>query len=506
MLNDARASGFLGRSLKAQLVLGKAVFDGGDFAVFKLFVGSGLHRGHSSRWFFSACQRGRLDFLHVIQDVGAAAVNAVDPVAKLTPLRAASQRGHCAVVRFLLAHGAGFAGEEAVAQTSFDLAVAGGHEDVVREFLKCADLPPAHAPLLAAIRKKHIRVMRLLLADGRIAAGSDAFIEAARCGFAEGIAALFVQLGIPDFQGRPLSPLHAAVHAGRPEVVAAILESGRALVNFPDREARVPLHYAALAGIDAIIEMLLDIDEIDVNVRDLHGQTPLHFAAENGRGACVAKLLARPEVEATARDRDGRTPLHLAVIHCQRAVVAVLLANGVDVPDGRGFTPLHSACDHGFYEIVCLLVRSGASLAERTPDEWTALHLAARNGHADVAGHLIGKAIGLLNEKTRDGQTALHLACIGRSVEAVRVLIEEDGILANERAGNGKTALHFAATFGFTDGVKLLLDSGKVDAEIKDDRGVKAVDLARKYRRAGVTKLLEAMERNRNDPETQQNS
>jgi hypothetical protein len=49
MLNDARASGFLNRSLKAQLVMAKAVFDGGDFAVFRLFVGSGLHRGHASR-------------------------------------------------------------------------------------------------------------------------------------------------------------------------------------------------------------------------------------------------------------------------------------------------------------------------------------------------------------------------------------------------------------------------------------------------------------------------
>jgi hypothetical protein len=70
-------------------------------------------------------------------------------------------------------------------------------------------LPPAHARLLAAIREKHVRVMRLLVADGRIAAGSDAFIEAARCGFAEEIAALVVHLGIPDFQGRAFSPLHA---------------------------------------------------------------------------------------------------------------------------------------------------------------------------------------------------------------------------------------------------------------------------------------------------------
>jgi ankyrin repeat protein len=490
LLGYPRVFNFLTGNLRSQVELVTAIFEGGDLSIFKLFLDSGFHMDNPSRWILSACEKGRLDFMRLLL----ANSNAADAASLSAPLRAAANGGHLAIVRFLFALGANFEREERIERTSFDFAVLGGHEELVREFLNCSQLPPVNAPVLAAIRLKHVGILRLLLADSRVSVNADAFLNAANSGFTEGIVALLEHREIPDVQWQPHSPLHAAIRSGNPQTVAAF---AGALVNSPDSELRVPLHYAALLQSNAIFPMLLAWKGIDVNARDQQNQTPLHYAAENGRRHFVSKLLERPEIEVITRDCNGQTPLHLAVIHNQCAVVALLLENGYDIRDNRGFTPVHIACEQGFYEIVCLFAKSGLGLFERTLEEWTVLHLAARYDHSDIVLSLIGKCKELINAKTRDGQTALHLGCIGRSLEAVRVLMDEDGILVNERDSNGKTCLHFAATFGFTEGVKLLLDGGKIDLTIQANNGMEAVDLARKYRRHGVTKLLEAAKRNR---------
>ena len=50
-------------------------------------------------------------------------------------------------------------------------------------------------------------------------------------------------------------------------------------------------------------------------------------------------------------------------------------------PDERGWTPLHIVTAFGHLEILKWLSVNGVNLEEQTPTGFTAIHLAAMNGH-----------------------------------------------------------------------------------------------------------------------------
>jgi ankyrin repeat protein len=94
---------------------------------------------------------------------------------------------------------------------------------------------------------------------------------------------------------------------------------------------------------------------------------------------------------------------------------AALLRAGAVVPDGA----LALAARGGLDGLVKLLLARGG----RDDVEGSALHAAARYGHASTLRLLIAAGADLGAGASNDGFTALHLAVIGRHVEAVRVLL-----------------------------------------------------------------------------------
>jgi len=68
-----------------------------------------------------------------------------------------------------------------------------------------------------------------------------------------------------------------------------------------------------------------------------------------------------------------------------------LLDAAVDVNgySGDGQTALHQSCLSGNLDAVKLLVRFGADVRLANRDGWSALHIAAWNGHRDIALYLI---------------------------------------------------------------------------------------------------------------------
>ena len=52
-------------------------------------------------------------------------------------------------------------------------------------------------------------------------------------------------------------------------------------------------------------------------------------------------------------------------------------------------TALHVAAKNGHVDVAKVLIQNGADVNAVEKDKWTALHLAARNGHVDVAKVLI---------------------------------------------------------------------------------------------------------------------
>ncbi len=162
-----------------------------------------------------------------------------------------------------------------------------------------------------------------------------------------------------------------------------------------------------------------------------------------------------------------------------------LLAEGADV-DARwkeGFTALHIAAMRGHADITRVLLDAHASVdVTATSSDFrgmTPVSLAISFQHADVL-RLLLEAGADPNHQGENGETPLHLASGLGFTEMVRMLLEA-GADPNARADYGhelaSTPLHVAATLGRVDVVRLLLGA-KADVDAGDSKGLTALHYA----------------------------
>jgi rhodanese-related sulfurtransferase len=116
----------------------------------------------------------------------------------------------------------------------------------------------------------------------------------------------------------------------------------------------------------------------DVNAAILNGMTPLMKAAHAGDVAITRELIAAGAM-IEARNDDGNTALWLAAAGDSIDVMNILIAAGADVDNqnDNGATVLMYAASAGKAAAVELLLRAGADLTLMTPDDFTALDMAA---------------------------------------------------------------------------------------------------------------------------------
>lgn len=100
------------------------------------------------------------------------------------------------------------------------------------------------------------------------------------------------------------SPLHAASRAGRPDVIACLMDAG-AHTEVRDRNNDTPLLLAAWLGHAGAIAKLLS-SGASVDADDIP-RSALHCACMQGHASCVSELL-RGGANETAEDEDGNTP------------------------------------------------------------------------------------------------------------------------------------------------------------------------------------------------------
>jgi ankyrin repeat protein len=192
--------------------------------------------------------------------------------------------------------------------------------------------------------------------------------------------------------------------------------------------------------------------------------------------------------------------LFAAAKHGDRDTFRELIKRGADPnaahhPDGQ--TALHAAAAAGNVEVVQELVQLGANPDALTKNRRSALALAVRQGHRDVAAVLLAAHAAVntadssgstpLHEATARGYlpimeqlldasasvsaadstgcTPLHHASSGSKPQAVSLLLER-GAPVDAKGAKGYTPLHYAAQQGDNEIVQLLLDAGApVNAE-----------------------------------------
>jgi CDK inhibitor PHO81 len=215
-----------------------------------------------------------------------------------------------------------------------------------------------------------------------------------------------------------------------------------------DINGRTSLHEAALAGELRLVNLCIQRG-IKVNQTDAYGRTALHYACMNGHHT-VSRTLLMAGANADAQDMDNETPIIYAIINGRVECVRTLIDSGVAV-GSTGATgdhnPLSLSCQHGHIQVALFLLQHGAKSLPNTSGEFP-IHLAARDGHADLCRLLVQQEGGYKDvpDKYNEWTPLFHAACHGHD-ECVEVLLAAG---ANPLAIDelGKTPVYHASWFG----------------------------------------------------------
>jgi ankyrin repeat protein len=255
------------------------------------------------------------------------------------------------------------------------------------------------------------------------------------------------------------SKWHIAAYFGIHSVLSDSLIVATELDSKDSYYGKTPLIWSAEYGRQEVVRLLLE-QGADVNANDRRKRTALYWAVGN-RDEAIVRLLLKHHADVNSRDDGGREVLPRAVWDQQIAIVQLLVEYEADVnarADTGGYrtaeewSVLHEAAYNGTEKIVELLLKFGASIRAETTKGQTALHMAAKNGHAGAVKQLLlaleRKNSSLMraatDRKNNKGKTPLHQAAKNGQDEVVQLLLRHN-VDVSLTDNDGRTALHHAA-------------------------------------------------------------
>ncbi|CAB1121171.1 unnamed protein product [Ectocarpus sp. CCAP 1310/34] len=303
----------------------------------------------------------------------------------------------------------------------FDLLCAGASNQQWTEWLR--------TPVEYAVAAGNLDLVVKLAQAGQAGARNSAMPSAVRRGHdAE-----------PDERGN--TPLHIAASLGH-DAINALLLLQKAAVNSLDGEDRTPLHLAAgkdsLAGVKALVSAHADL-RLRFGDAD---ESPMDCAACFGY-VDMMLTLTQHGVGVNDAAATGMTPLHIAAGQAQLPAIDALVEAEANVGAeeyGTGGTPLHLATGSASVDAVACLLRHGADANKLNGDRLSALHLAAKDGAADMTS-----------------LTALHMAISNKDTGVIDALVEAGAEVDAQGGETCETPLHLATKLGSSDAVAILL-------------------------------------------------
>lgn len=227
-----------------------------------------------------------------------------------------------------------------------------------------------------------------------------------------------------------------------------------------DINGRTCLHGASIAGVLFLVDLCIE-KGVGVEKTDLYGRTALHYASMNGHPAVCQRLL-ETGLPSSILDRDNYSPLVYATMKGKVECVRVLLDEG-KVSAGPmtpldDLIPLSLASQFGHVDVVVLLLQYGARCLPNSNGEFP-MHLAAREGHAEVCKILINLEGWDTPDKYHEWTPLFHAARYGQD-RCVQILLEAGArVCATDEIGH--LAVHYAAWYGHHKSLTLILDAAR---------------------------------------------
>lgn len=209
-------------------------------------------------------------------------------------------------------------------------------------------------------------------------------------------------------------------------------------------------------------------------------------AVRSGNIEKVRTLIAADGELVNALDDTGDSALLLSLYYAQPEITKLLLARSPRI------NFFEAAAIGDTARLWDLLKHYPELVLSYSHDGFTALHLAAFFGRADVVELLLENHADIHavanNQTFAPHATPLHSA-VARGDAHVVALLLNAGADANAKQHGGYTALHAAVTAGNEDVVKLLLRHG-ADVRLRSDDGRTPQSIAEEQQNTAILELL----------------
>lgn len=300
-------------------------------------------------------------------------------------------------------------------------------------------------------------VAAVLASGAHLDARTSTVADAAMSGDTARVRALLREgADVNAAQGDGMTALHWAALRGDAEMTRLLLYAGANVRALTRLGGYLPLHLASQHGAAPVVAALVDAGT-PVNARTGTGATPLMLAAGSGSAEAVAALADRG-ADLDAADTQGVTALMFAAAQGRTDAVRALLARGADWRATARVTDL-AALARETDDVDTQRPPPAPRPAEAPPEVpgvtraylyveligkqggLTALHFAARQGHAETARALLDAGADVNQPSPADGVTPLLIACINGHFDLAAELLER-GADPTRAADNGVTPLY----------------------------------------------------------------
>ncbi|CAH8571969.1 unnamed protein product [Schistosoma turkestanicum] len=387
-----------------------------------------------------ACKKSRVEMASILLKYGALIEAATET--GLTPLHVAAFVGCIEIVSFLLQHGTNVNQTTLRNETALHLATRNRQLETVRTLLgHQANLDcrtrDNQTPLHVAVRTNFLPIVELLLDAGSdpniMTRDNYAPLHIAIKEDSEDIVKLLIEHDAnPEVKTKKgFTPLHLAAKYGSYKTAHLLMDKAKSNPNAIGPNGFTPVHVATYYNDNKMLDKLIEFGG-DVNRPVKNGFTPLHLAAKRNQLDSI-RLLASKGAIIDKGSRNGYTPLHLASQDGRMEIVKVLVEEykaQVDTAAKDGLTPLHLAVQEDKVNVAEYLLNSGASIDTKTLKAgFTPLHSCAYRGQLASVRLLLSRVPEhelpqFINCRTHMGSTPLHLAAQQGHLQVALKLIQ----------------------------------------------------------------------------------